>query len=136
MPVQSRWLVEGQVIYTELVGDLTLEDIQAGSQGVIDLLEASNLDTVHLVGDQSKMGDIPVSLKLFNDAAEFMRHDKMGWFMMYPSENKFAKFIASMISSLTKVQHRQCVSLEECLTTLKRMDDTLPSVDEMIAEFA
>jgi len=136
MTVKSRWLVTGRVIYAELIGDLTIEDIQAGSQGVIDLLDESEFDDVHIIGDQTEMGNIPVSLKLFNDAAGFIRHEKISWFMMFPSENQFAKFMASMIANITRVQHRQCATLEECLTVLKRMDDTLPSVDVMLAEFA
>jgi len=133
MAVQSRWLVQGQVIITDLVGDLSLEDIQTGSQQVVDLLNESELDKVHIIGNQTEMGSIPISLKLFTEAAGFMRHPKLDWFMMYPSENQFARFMASMTSNLAGINHRQVATLEEALTVLTRLDPNLPTVEEMLA---
>ena len=132
MPVISRWLVPGKVIYTDLVGDLTLEDLKAGSDGVISLYDESEFDQIHVIANQAKLGNIPVSLKLFNEATPFVRDKRLGWFIMYPEGTQFAKFMASMVTSLAKIDYRPTDSLENALSLIKRMDDSLPDVDEMM----
>ena len=64
MPVESRWLVPGKIIHTDLVGDLTIDDIRAGSKGVIALLDESDHRMVHIIGNESRMGSMPKSLNL------------------------------------------------------------------------
>ena len=132
MPVESRWLVPGKIIHTDLVGDLTIDDIRAGSKGVIALLDESDHRMVHIIGNESRMGSMPKSLNLFTEAVEFMRHPRLGWFLMYPSTNHFAKFMGTMISSITRVNHQQFGTLKECLEMLARIDPTLPPVEEML----
>lgn len=133
MAVESHWLVPGKIIHTDLIGDLSINDIKTGSQSVIDLLESSEYDTIHIIGNESQMGKIPVSLRLFSEAADFMRHPKVGWLMLYPSDNQFTKFMGSIISSMTGVSHGQYPTITECLVSLSRIDPSLPPIEEMIA---
>lgn len=133
MPVINRWLVPGKVIYTDLIGDLTLESLKAGSDSIISMYNESEFDRIHIVSNQAEMGNIPVSLKLFNEATPFVRDKRLGWFVMFPEGNQFAKFMATMVTSLAKIDYRHANSLEESLNLLKRMDQTLPPVEDMMA---
>ncbi len=72
-------------------------------------------------------------MKAMNDAVDWVRHPKIGWFLMYPSENPFSKFILAVIVNLAGIQHRQFGTLEQCLELLIQMDPILPTVDEMMA---
>lgn len=133
MAIENRWLISGRIIHMDLIGDLTVGNIKAGSQSVIDLLESSEYDTIHIIGNDSQMGKIPVSLRLFSEAADFMRHPKLGWFILYPSDNQFTKFMGIIMSSMTNVNHCQYPTLVDCLGSLARIDPSLPSLEEMIA---
>lgn len=133
MPVINRWLVPGKVIYADLIGDLSLESLKEGSDSIISMYNESEFDRIHILSNQAEMGSIPVSLKLFNDATPFVRDKRLGWLIMFPEGNQFAKFMATMVTSLAKIDYRHTNSLEEALNLLSRMDQTLPSVEEMMA---
>lgn len=132
MGIDIQWFVYGRIIRANISGDITIEDLENGSNTTIALIEESDAPLVHIVTDETDMGSLPTSLKLYSDAVEFMGHDRMGWLLMYPSTNSMSKFLSSTVAGIAKARYRRFESLEESLRFLVSIDTTLPSIEEML----
>lgn len=85
MGFDIRWLVEGKVIYANLTGKIIVDDIRDNSKVAITMFESSDSPLVHVLVNEADLESLPISLKLFSDAADFLRHPQIGWMMEYQS---------------------------------------------------
>jgi len=132
--VSIDWLLENKIIQVITEGDLALDDVRTVSNAVIDHINQSPAPLVHVVLSEEKMDSLPKSLKAFSEVVEFLRHDRIGWFLIYgnTSHAPIAKFLGTMVIEMAKVRHRRFETLQESLDFLVSMDTTLPTVDEML----
>ncbi|GEM_PF-7094592 len=47
MGMNSYWLVEGKVIYSDATGDISMEELDANSQRLFAMIEESPAEKVH-----------------------------------------------------------------------------------------
>lgn len=135
MATEVKWFLEGKIIHVIVEGDLSVQDVQAVSDGVRTHIDESDEPLVHLVLSEEKMDSLPKSLKSFSSAAEFVRHERLGWFLIYGNveRERIAVFLATIVISIAKVRHRRFHTLEESLEFLTTVDTKLPPIDEMRA---
>lgn len=131
MGIHIRWLITGKVIHADLQGSLSIEELQEGSQIANNMIEESESPLIHILTNESQLESLPVSVKAFNEAVAFTRHSRLGWLIMYGTDNRFAKFMSSIVSGISRVRHRRFVTLEDALKFLAHVDTSLPSVEEM-----
>src|SRR5215204_5278930 len=102
MPYEISWLVENQVIHIVINGDVTIDTITALSKAIAQYIEISDALLVHLlIYDKAVQSSPKQILKVLN-AAQVLRHSRLGWFIIYGSDNKLFKFITQMLSQLIK----------------------------------
>jgi hypothetical protein len=127
-----EWLVENKVIIGKPEGNPSPDELQQASDTYQILLDASDALLVHVLVDESKLDTLPVSLKVLVDALDFLKHARLGWFILYGNDDQMKKFVSSTLTGITKVRHRRFATLEESLEFLVTMDATLPTVQEML----
>ena len=125
MPYQMSWLVEKRVIYAQLYGYVTQEDLAAYYQMMIDLAEESEL-LLHTFTDSSGMTGMKMSFRELQNMT-FNGIHNLGWAILI-SPSKLNRFFASVVTQLSHKRGRQFETLEEGLHFLQEMDDSLPPI--------
>ena len=131
MSHEISWLVPNKVVNMYVNGEMTLESLAAFSQDVIRYIEASDAPLVHLLIDERDMGGFPGQIKRVLDTAEFLRHPRLGWFVIYGTDNKILKFISYMVAQVVQIRHRRFVTQAEAIAFLQGIDATLPNLNEV-----
>jgi hypothetical protein len=131
MSHEISWLIPNKVINLHVIGDISLESLATFSQDIIQHIEASDAPLVHLLADERDMGGFPSQIKRVLDAAAFLRHPRLGWFVIYGTDNKVLKFISYMVAQVTQIRHRRFVTQAEAFAFLQAVDTTLPNLSEV-----
>lgn len=136
MPIEVKWFVEGKVIQAVGVGDISLDDITYSSNAIIDLINSSDSPLVHLVLSEENMESLPLSLRAFSEAAKFLHHERLGWFLIYGNMDraKHIKFLDTMVIQIAQVRHRRFTTWAECLEFLLFVDSALPNIEDMLTD--
>ena len=132
MGIEMQWYVPQKIVHGDIIGDISLEDIQNSSRELQEMFAQSDSPLVHVLSNESQVGSLPISLNMLSEAADFMRHPQMGWMITYGTDNRMAKFMLSMISGIARVRHRRFATLEESLEFLVSVDTTLPTIEQML----
>ena len=126
----ATWLVEDKVIFTSLIGDLTIEDFTKLDNDIIPLFKASSSQTIHMLADISLMTSMPGVFAMTK--LQYITHPKIGYFITQ-SRNPVEKFIGSTVGQILKTKYRFIDTLDDGIQFLATLDDSLPSVEEMHA---
>lgn len=132
MIADIHWLIENKVILANPQGSPQVDELSLASETLQAFIDESDAPLVHILIDESRLKSMPVSLKILTDAFGFLKHPRLGWFIIYGNDDRMKKFISSMLTGMTKVRHRRFDTLEESLQFLVDVDTTLPTVQEML----
>ena len=126
MPYETTWLLQGRIIRTDFFGEMTEETVQEATCLLVELLDEGNGPLVHVITDTSRIGHFPIKVGLASRAsAEGMHHPKLGW-MVFITDNRMIKYLASVVTGIAHVRFRAFGTLEEGLAFLNHVDSTLP----------
>ncbi len=125
MPYEMSWLVEKRVIYAQLYGYVTQEELAAYYQSMTALSQRSEL-LLHTLTDSSGMTGMKMSLRDLQNM-NFNGIHNLGWAILI-SPSKINRFFASVITQLSHKRGRQFATVEEGLKFLQEMDDSLPPI--------
>lgn len=123
MPYETSWLVEKRVVYTRMYGYVTGEELLAQNLEMPKYIEQSE-QLLHTINDATDTTGTDMGLRDLQNA-QFTDINNLGW-AIYISPSKMNRFFASVITQLSKKRGRQFATLEEGLSFLQEMDDTLP----------
>lgn len=127
-----EWLIENKIILGKPEGDPSPEDLKQASETYQKLLDSSDAPLVHVLVDESKLETLPVSISVLAEKLDFLKHPRLGWFILYGNEDAMKNFVSSMLTGINKVRHRRFLTLEDSLEFLVTVDSTLPSADEIL----
>jgi len=125
MPYAVSWLVDKRVIYAQLYGYVTTEELSAYYQSLIDFAQDSEL-LLHTLTDSTGMTGMKMSFRELQNMGFDGIHN-LGWAVLI-SPNKINRFFASVITQLSHKRGRQFATIEEGLHFLQEIDDTLPPI--------
>lgn len=126
---EINWLVKDKVVLIKVNGDVTVERVQDTSAQVIELLELTPSNAVHIMVDETNQGRMIRSLKLFSSAGEFIKHPKVKWLVVFGNEDPIANFLAATLAGLARVQYRRVATLDEARDFVEKVDLSLLDVD-------
>jgi hypothetical protein len=129
MDYEIGWLVENRVIHVTLGNVITVDMANALSDNIIAYIEISDAPYVHLIIDDKNLRTIPKQIDALMKGAKVLWHSRLGWFILYGSDNKVFKFIAQMFSRMLKLRHRRFQTREEAFAFLQTVDTTLPNLN-------
>jgi len=134
MRPNTSWFIQNRVIHQVCAGEMSLEDVSHGSTSIIEHIDESDAPLVHLIISETDLISLPTSLAAFTKSVEFLRHKRLGWFIIYGNMNQapIVKFLGTAVITMAGVRHRRVETLRDALKHLAFVDTTLPSAEDML----
>lgn len=120
MPQNSAWLIEKQVIIAYVIGDTTIEEMQA-SDRALDALVSAGTPPVHILADIKDMGRFPLDLIGLRKTTTYLQHPNMGHIAVYGA-SRMASSFTQMLASLAGVKVRFVHNYTEAINYLASVD--------------
>jgi hypothetical protein len=121
-----QWLIEKRVIYGEMGGDISPQDIKDMAD-IYQKMIAESIPELHYVYCVHKLGKLPVNLrdvpKIFPKTPE--GQNATGWNLLYGETNSVVKMTSMVAFHLMGGKYRWLNSHTECLSFLYEMDASL-----------
>ncbi len=130
MPFDIRWYIPHRVIYINVHGELTLEDLRQSHAATLDYI-AQGQAPVHIISDTSAMEKFPHGLNAYKEILGQKTHPNTGWVVTI-THNQLQRLLANMTTQIAGGQQKSMVSFEDALDFLQRVDLTL-SIDDQKA---
>lgn len=135
MTMNIRWLVEKRVIYCSFEGTLSVEQLRASSQQIIERLSQSEQKLVHILFDLSMVEGIPLQMGLIGESVRpFMTHPSTGWIIAFGTQNGMIRMISSIVSQTFRARFRFYRQRDEAIQMLQSLDTTLPDLSPLLAQ--
>ncbi|MCA9890957.1 MAG: hypothetical protein KC546_21415 [Anaerolineae bacterium] len=125
----QTWLVEDRIIFTSLIGPLTVDMFPGMDERIIAMLEASSGTNIHIIADISMMTTMPNVIQMAK--LKYPSHPKVGIFLTQ-GRNPIEKFIGGTVGQMFKSNYKFINDLEQGIRFLAEYDTTLPSANEMM----
>jgi hypothetical protein len=133
MPVKIGWLVENRISYFRYEGDVTVEEVAEASRIGILLLEQSDHELIHSLQDSRFQKSFPSNINvLAKTVREALAHPQMGWLISVGIDNDLIRFVATLVSKLTRTRHRVIADYDEALAFLNKADSSLPDLTNIV----
>ncbi len=124
MPYTIKWLVPQQIIVVIFDKMMTIAETQEYDTRVVEMLEASQFEQVHIIADVTQVEQFP-NLAQANQL-KMMQHKNLGWVVGLGVKNPLVKVVGLLLSKLFGNRLQWCSTREEALAFLHRLDNTLP----------
>lgn len=123
------WLVQDQIIFTSLIGPLTVDMFPKLDQRMIAMLDASTGKNIHILSDISQMTSMPNIIQM--SKLKYPAHPKVGFFLTQ-QRNPIEKFVGSTVGQMLKSKYKFIDNLDQGIHFLCQVDDTLPPKEEIM----
>lgn len=119
----QTWLVEDRIIFTSLIGPLTVDMFPGMDERIIAMLEASSGTNIHIIADISMMTTMPNVIQMAK--LKYPSHPKVGIFLTQ-GRNPIEKFIGGTVGQMFKSNYKFVDDLEHGIRFLCQIDETMP----------
>jgi len=126
MPIQSFWFSQNSVILSHAQGTLTDADIGAWDAALLQLLEQSRLDRVHVILQNAMTGS-PPKLEALTHMG-YPKHPRLGWVVVVNTHDPLQRFLLHTAAQAAHSRLRFVESFDEGLVFLQDIDDALPDL--------
>lgn len=127
MPVMLSWFIPERVVYVDLDGDVTADEIRANAAEFAALVDTSPAPLVHVLQDATDLTSLPRELKALSDAVQIgYGHPRLGWTVAFGVRNDLLRFIGGLTSRLFSIRYRIVDTQADAIEWLAQMDITLP----------
>lgn len=125
MAHEFRWLIEGRVIYTRTVGEVTPEELSVIDQALIKHLSSGfEGHLVHVVVDMRELTQFPRNLQQIKQRLTHLNHPALGWTIMVGAGTMIT-FVANVVTQIARARFRAFSSMAEGLDFLAQADASL-----------
>lgn len=136
MPYRIGWYREGEVVYLDMIGDITADEYQAAIACLVDEYEVRQRVFYTMI-DNRHLESLPPLPKLVS----VQMPERSSWLIVIGVKNRFFKFISTTASQILNWELKMVDSLDDALTTLRRVapelhDTELPPTLEHVEWFA
>lgn len=122
MSHEVKWEVPDKVIYAQLAGDVSIDDVRETNQQIRDYIEEAT-STVHCMLDVSDIGKWPMDIQLFKNDVPF--NDAKVGYLVFVGANATVNFVGGIVSKLMGKQMQRAKTIDEAMTFLQETDDTI-----------
>lgn len=132
MPIEVYWYLDKRVSYFKYSGVITVEDLQQSAEIGRQLLDSSDAPLVHSIQDSGAITEFPRNLyNVHKITNESLTHPRMGWLISTGINDQITRFVAEMLSKVTKHRQRFVITVDEALTFLNEVDASLPDLKSL-----
>jgi hypothetical protein len=121
---EISWHIENAIIEIRLWGDITIDDFPEYDRLTLEHIEQSTHPLVHVWIDLTDVGDFPNNVGKVHKALTHLNHPRLGWSIVI-TESRVIRFVAYMITQMSKARFRAYNTCEEALHFLQTVDATL-----------
>lgn len=126
MPYEVRWYEQDRVIQTVITGDITIPELEAMRDELINDYLTQGQAPIHIISDARQMAKFPSQpLVVMRLTEPWLRHPNMGWAIVVGKTNPMLNFLAAAVTNLLHVNYRMTNSVEEAVETLETLDRSL-----------
>jgi len=133
VPFRIDWLVEQHLVYINVHGTTTVEDLRAYDEYALRVLDESPHPLVHTIYDYSQEQIVPPLQETVKMKAG--KHPNVGWVIFVNMQDIMTRFIdimtrfiLSTASQVFRLRFRSFKTLEEALEFIQSVDSTLPNL--------
>lgn len=126
MPFRIDWLVEQHLVYINVHGTTTVEDLRNYDDYALRVLDESPHPLVHTIYDYSQAQIVPPLQETVKMKAG--KHPNVGWVIFVNMQDIMTRFILSTASQVFRLRFRSFKTLEEALEFIQSVDSTLPNL--------
>ena len=129
MAYQVGWYIEGQVIYLEIWGEQTVEELVEANTTMIEKLDSVDKRLIHILINDEKLEKIPVSLTKLQTILTYSKHSNLGWAVLYGNKQSLMKnvqdFLMAMLAKIARARYIRVKTFDEAIDHLRKVDQTL-----------
>ena len=124
MGFRVSWHIPHRVYRMQVWGDISLEELKAGSDAAIEFLQIGTAP-VHCIGDARYIRKAPYSIEGILKATQVLKEPNLGYFL-FLSNSQSLNLIGSFVSELSNVNFKSFMKPDDAIAFLQQQDDTLP----------
>jgi hypothetical protein len=118
MPYKIEWFQPASVVLVKVTGTAEIQDAENINQELLDYLDnASNM--LHVLLDFTELASVPLHIHKASAAQAYMKHPRMGWLLVYGTDNGFLKMLGAIVTQLWRVRSRIFSTQAEALAFLE-----------------
>lgn len=128
MAIEFSWYLEKQIIFAKLSGKVGSADLAKGNRVVTQWMQESPARLIHIIFDATDMQGVGFSVTETLNTLKYLRDPKMGGYMVVGvpgNYDRIVKFLGGAINQFTRASFHVCKTLDEALTLIAAMDETL-----------
>ena len=131
MAIDFSWYIEGQVVLAKISGISDGADLRKGQSVIGPWMDESTAKMVHIIFDCWEMKRIAFSVSQELSTLQYLRHQKMGAFVvvgLHPTQRAIANLMGGMITRMTRAKFSAARDMETAIETIRKLDTTIPTV--------
>ncbi len=135
MSSEYKWFLPQRVIYAQLQGEITVEDLYKGNEAISRFLYESRSQSVHLIFDAKEMTGISFNVVSAWGILSYLKHARLKWIIMFGVKGVLVspvRIFVTVIGSAIRLHFHLCDHLSEALSFLQKQDSTLPDLDDVM----
>lgn len=125
MPYETKWLIEGEIIYSRFWGISTEDELRQALTQVAEMRDNSSRDTVHTITDTSKVTQVLPFQDSLRVVKEFDSNQDDSWEIVVGKMNSIMKLSLSISRSVLKTKVINLQTIDEAIEHLKKEDPDL-----------
>ncbi|MCB9458183.1 MAG: hypothetical protein H6670_00940 [Anaerolineaceae bacterium] len=128
------WFIEDQVIMHRFPATVDLEQLTEQFNTINDMIdENANVPLIHVLMNAEDLRQYPKQMaKLGGTVKKLLDNSRLGWVIIFGSDDRIVKFIASAIASMFKTRFRFFYTQEEAFAFLNSVDENLPDLSKYL----
>ena len=123
MTIRYGWLIENQVILTQMEGLISPAEFRQWADKLNPFYNQIPFSRLHIIIDGTGLQKIPSIKEMLNIPV----HEKRGWILIVGLSDRLLQFLTSMVVQLTHTELKFVTTVEEAVEVLQRVDLTLQS---------
>lgn len=128
MSLQTRWLIENQVLLQTFSGALTLEDLSEANQTAYQLIyQNEQVSKVYLLIDARHVTSFPKNLSKIMAMISETNASKTTWTLVLVEESVIS-FLSTMLADLFRFRLRTFTNAQTLLAFLRKQDESLGDI--------
>lgn len=119
-----NWYIEKRIIYFQVSGDISMEEIFEGNSKIEAFLNEGNAP-VHIIVDDEDVKKMPINIRELNGKFTAMRNPNVGRIIEIGQLNPLLRYLMPMIAQLARINLIHRTTVADAMEYLANTDKTL-----------
>lgn len=121
MPVKTTWIIEGSLLFTEVSGSVSAEELVKALSYGRDIVINEGIAPVYSVIDFSKITKFPVRLNEIMELLKLPPSPKLSMIFLSGIPNQFGSFLATTFAQLSRRAYKVTKTADEAFQLIEEI---------------